>query len=191
PKHKRGKQLRDGQMHTGHFSSQQIERCQPTINTPDDYRRHSTDENISDPTRPPYLRRCVKPRIIKFTADRAVNDSADRSTAGDKQNNLPDGHKTSSVHPASLARAIKANLSRFGLTTFNDVILVELVLLAAQRIARSSSGDSRAAKSATAGIAQNAAVTSASIIPHSDWSTFVSALSGIFRSNQSCTSSMQ
>jgi len=46
---------------------------------------------------------------------------------------LPDRHKTSSLNPAPFAQAIKANLSRFGLTTFNQVILDELVLLAAQQ----------------------------------------------------------
>src|SRR5204862_5000565 len=118
--HKRGEQLRDGQTHTRHLSGEQIDRRQWTINTPYDSRRYSADKNVSDPTRPPYLRRRVKPGIIEFATDRAVNNPADRSTAGDKQNNLPDRHKTSGFDLAEFNQEIKANSHKLGLTSFKS-----------------------------------------------------------------------
>src|SRR5512132_4066386 len=93
-------------MHAGHFSSQQIVRCQRTVHTPDNHRRDRADENVADPTRSPDFCCRVKPWIIKFAADRAINNSTDCSTGRDKQNNLPDRHKTSALMIGRIVQGI-------------------------------------------------------------------------------------
>ena len=65
------------------------------------------DKHVADPARPPNPRRWIKPRIVELAADRGVNDSTDCSEAGDKQNNLPDRHKTSGLTLHGSMNALK------------------------------------------------------------------------------------